>query len=293
MSNLVGGPLIEVPAGTEADVTVMNVTGHGGSGRFLVAEGFRSITIRNCALDRTGGIYLVSPVASANVVVTQNRARNIQKGSGLKQFLQFNGVTSATVDVSWNEVINVYGKSEVEDNISIYKSSNVVVHDNYIQGAYPRNYTHEFSGSGIVLGDDGGSFNRVYRNQIVDTTNVGIGIVGGHDNEIRGNRVVSDGKLDNGTPLVAANVGVVVWDAYRDPEWANNRATGNTIAWVNAGRYRHDMWFPHAPSGDYGLNTRMRSRVSHATEVNEFRRWVKKRAANGIRIGPNVPTTEP
>lgn len=292
VTNFAGGTLIEVPAGMQADVTIAHVVGRGGNGRFVVAEGFKSVTVRNCTLDRTGGIYLTSPEESANVVVSRNRARNIQKGSGLRQFLQFNRVTTATVDVSWNEVVNVYGQSEVEDNISVYKSSHVVVHDNYIRGAYPRHHSQPFSGSGIVLADDGGSFNRAFRNQIVDTTNVGIGIVGGHDNEARNNRVVSDGRLDDGTLLAAANVGVVVWNAYGDPTWANNRATGNAIAWVHAGRFRNDMWFPHAPLGDYALNTNLRARVSRSTEVNEYRLWVAKLAAQRVQVGAFAQPTD-
>ena len=277
-------PLIEVPAGTQADVTLDHVTGHGGVGRFLRAEGFKSVTIRNCTLDKTGGIDLRSPVASASVTVTRNRARNIQKGAGYRQFLQLNRVTTATVEVSWNEVINVYGQSAIEDGISVYKSSNVVIHDNYLQGGYPARFTDPYTGAGIVLSDDGGNFNRAYDNQIVDWTNVGLGIVAGHDNSLTNNRVISDGKLGGSTSLAAANVGIAVWNAYRDPTFANNRARDNVVAWVHARGHRNDMWFPHAPS-DAKANIKLRTQVTNSTELNEYKRWVAKRATRGIQIG--------
>ena len=286
VTNLAGGHLIDVPAATQANVTIDHVTGHGGNGRFVNIEGFKSITIRNCTLDKTGGIYLVSPVAAASVIVTRNRARNIQKGSGLRQFLQFNNVNTASPDVSWNEVINVYGQSEVEDNISVYKSSHVTVHDNYIQGAYPRNHTDSYSGSGIMLGDAGGSFNRVHDNQIVDTTNVGIGIVGGQGNRVFNNRIVSDGKLDDGTPLSAANVGIAVWNGYNDPSWANNDAYANTVGWMHSGNpaFRNDLWVPGC-AGGCTSNIKLSDPLTRSTEQNEFNLWLAKLAANGVQIG--------
>ena len=228
-------PMIQSVVGTEANLTLVRVTGYGGSARFLEAEGFKSITVRNCTLNKTGGIYLISPVEGARVSVTRNRARNIQRGNTIRQFLQLNRVTTATVDVSWNEVINAYGQSEIEDGISVYKSSNAVVHDNYLQGGYPRHHDWSYSGTGIVLSDDGGDYNRAYSNQIVSWTNAGIGIVAGHDNSVAGNRIVSSGRLRDGvTTLQAANVGIVVWNLYKDPTWANNRATGNSVGWMHA-----------------------------------------------------------
>ena len=63
----------------------------------------------------------------------------------------------------------------------------------------------------------------MYANQVVDTTNAGIGIAGGWNNKVHDNRIVSDGKLDDGTPLAAANVGLFVWNMYGDPGWARQR----------------------------------------------------------------------
>lgn len=279
-------PLIQAPIGTRVNLTLVRVTGYGGSGRFLEAEGFKSVTVRNCSLFGTGGIYLISPVEAASVKIVRNRVRNIQGGSTLRQFLQFNRVTTATAEVAWNEVVNRYGQSDIEDGISVYKSSNVVIHDNYLQGGYPRHYTWAYSGTGIVLADDGGNFNRAYSNQIVDWTNVGVGIVAGHDNSMTNNRVVSDGRLSDGTTdLLAANVGLVVHNLYRDGEWANNRAIGNTVGWIRFRRQRHDMWLPDAPHGENLKNMSLRKTVSRASELSEYKLWLSKLAAKKIRIG--------
>ena len=69
-------------------------------------------------------------------------------------------------------MINEPGKSRVEDNINIYLSSGtaaipILIHDNYIQGAYTINpaqgsysnktysYDWSYAGGGILLGDGG------------------------------------------------------------------------------------------------------------------------------------------
>src|SRR3954452_15676696 len=112
------------------------------------------------------------------------------------QFLQFDKVSNVPgIDIGWNEVVNEAGKSRVEDNISIYKSSGsaaspMSIHDNYIQGAYTikpaqadysdgtYSYDWSYSGGGIILGDGVGSttaqdpaYVKVFNNQVVSTTN--------------------------------------------------------------------------------------------------------------------------
>jgi hypothetical protein len=259
----------------------------GGFGRAIRGENYKSWLVENCTIYRTGGIYFLGADPAASIVVRKNAMRNIQgDGSGNKrQFLQFNKVTTAMVEVSWNEVINVYGQSAIEDGISVYKSSNVVIHDNYLQGGYPASFTDAYSGAGILLSDDGGNFNRAYDNQVVDWTNVGLAIVAGHDNSLTNNRVLSDGKLDDGTSLAAANVGVAVWNAYGDSTFANNRARGNRIAWMHAGGYRNDMWLPHDSSSGFTGNVKLRTRVTRSTELNEYRIWLAKLKTRGIQIG--------
>ena len=197
------------PDGAQANVTVTGVTGHGGNGRFLVAQGFKSITVRNCTLDKTSGIYLISPVASASVTVARNKARNIQTGYSIRQFVQFNRVTTVSeAIVEWNEVVNEYGQSEIEDGVSVYMVLQRHDPKQLHQGRLPRAPHGSLLGCGIVLGDEHKRKIRAHDNQIVDYTNVGIGIVAGRDNKVYNNRIVSDGKMDDGvTQFNAANNG--------------------------------------------------------------------------------------
>src|SRR5262249_47104446 len=82
VSNVGGGVLVDSPYSVPSNVTLDHVTAQGGDGRFYEAENFKSVVIRNCTIDRTSGIKLVTPVASSSVLVTRNRHRNIQPGAG-------------------------------------------------------------------------------------------------------------------------------------------------------------------------------------------------------------------
>jgi hypothetical protein len=129
--------------------------------------------------------------------------------------------------------------------------------------------------------------NKVFDNQVIDTTNAGIGIAGGHDNYIRHNRVLSDGMLDDGTPLAASNVGIFVWNSKSDSRWANNHAIGNTIGWRRSDGTWNNMWFPDAPGGDYALNLALADDrlITRAQEQAEWTAWLAKLAANRIHVG--------
>jgi len=146
-STLTGpGPLIAASV-EHVKVTVRNTHGTGvnlnlagkSTGRFLTAESFDSIVIENNDLEQTAGIYLLtysgSPKAETTVRVLANRVHNIDgrhsDGAGgfqadvdAVQFVQLDQVQHVpNIEIAWNQVTNDPGKSAVEDNISIYKSS--------------------------------------------------------------------------------------------------------------------------------------------------------------------------
>jgi parallel beta-helix repeat protein len=281
VQNLSGGDLIDATNG--ANVTIIHTTFEGGNGRAFYAYKLKSLTIQNCTITDTSGIRLDGAADSATVEISQNKVRNIQSASYNTVFAQLANVTTAQIDISWNEVINTYGQSGVEDNISIYASAFAQVHDNYIQGAYPSSPSAPFTGSGIMIDYVGAHDNNVYSNQIVDTTNAGIGIAGGWNNKVHDNRMVSDGKLDDGTPLAAANVGLYVWNMYSDPNWGNNDAYGNTVGWLNASGNWAGWWLPDC-SGTCS-NTSYPGTVNHAAEQAEYQIWLAKLLANGITPG--------
>lgn len=307
------------------NLTVLNTYGYGLNpnvvgrtpGRFLTVYKPTNIVVKNCYIESTSGIYLNGDVsAPRSVEIRFNRIRNIdgRKSNGNGgfsadfnhvQFVQLDKMPNAAgIEITWNEVINELYKSRVEDNINLWKSggtsaSPVLIHDNYIQGAYPAEPTQSgYTGGGILLGDDSMSpdngtdvgFVKAYNNQIVNSAHYGIAITSGHDSEIHNNRIVSTGQLSDGTHL-AGGLGVFIWDFYNNiPKgvFYNNFADNNTIGVINgANGYRNDTWFPNCAQGMCTNNQSLPAPLTLNTEKVEYQSWMNKVSSHNVTIGPN------
>jgi hypothetical protein len=305
------GTLIDTQ-GYSANVTVKNTNGYAlnpnvttmHAGRFLNAEGFVNVDVENCYMEGTSGIYLYdyrgNHTASNTVKILKNSAKNIDgrysDGKGgyttsadYVQFFQINGVANLTgAEIGWNQVINEPGKSAVEDNISIYATSGTsaspfLIHDNYIQGAYPANPTDpNYTGGGIMVSDIGSSWIRAYNNQIVSTTNYGIAISSGHDNSFYNNRIFSSGLYPDGTKIPAQNVGAYIWNQNNESGFTNNTGSGNLIGWQN-GSSQNDWWVPDASS--WTNNTAYSGTVTSSVQSGEWTYWLNKLSSNAITVG--------
>ena len=308
-----------------SDVTIRDSMGQalypGGSGRspgrFVSAESVGNLLVANNELEGTAGIYVLGwqgdAAAGRTLRIVGNRARNIDgrhtDGAGgfsqtdfdLVQFVQLDKVSGvAGMEIAWNEVINKPGESRVEDNINIYlsggtPSSPLLIHDNYIQGAYSsRPARDSYSGGGILLGDGHpGSeeqfpaWVRAYNNQVVGTTNYGIAIAAGHDIAFHDNRVVSSGRLPDGELLAAQNVGLYIWNLYRLSDFTNNVATDNVVGWYQpAERHRNNWWLPDCSRCANNQPLKPGAAITLEDEASELTAWRSKVADAGARIGP-------
>jgi hypothetical protein len=234
-----------------------------------------------------------------------------EEGFEIRQFLQLDKVRGVPgMEVAWNEVVNDPGASRVEDNINIYLSggtpeSPLRVHDNYIQGAYTIQpwqdsyrdgtyaYDWSYSGGGILLGDgdtkvadQASAYVWAYDNQVVSTTNYGIAIAAGHDNQFYNNRILSCGLLPNGRAIAAQNVGAYIWDLYKaGPKvFYNNSGHNNTSGWIKASGERNDWWIPNA--SPWANNVHWVSPINRDTETAECASWRRKLTAAGRPVGP-------
>jgi ELWxxDGT repeat protein len=321
--------------------TALNPNVYGQTpGRFLESDEFDSVVVENNYLEGTGGIklldYLGDHTPADSVRVVGNVALNIdgrksdgaggylefnertRRGDGLeeegykiRQFLQLDKVQGVPgVEIAWNRVVNEPGRSRVEDNINIYKSSGtpespIRIHDNFIRGAYTVrpwqggvtsdgtwDYDWGYAGGGILLGDSSSGESahvEAYGNHVVSTSNYGIAIASGHDISFHHNRVVSGGYLPDGRWVAAQNVGAYIWDLYDTGPAAfyNNSGYDNLIGWVNEpDGSRNDWWVPDATS--FRDNTRWSGAITRETEAAELSLWQQRAAAAGIPIGPVV-----
>ncbi len=254
-------------------------------GRFLLLEEFSSAVVENNEMTGTSGMYfrqyLGNPAKGETIRISRNRALNIdgrystgpdtfsQDQARLVQFVQFNNVRGLSGgEIAWNEVVNQPGKSRPEEVINIYMSSGtaaspILIHDNYLQGAYPaRATTDSYSGGGMNLSDGSGSptpaqangYVRAYHNVVVGTSNQGVAVSGGHDIQVFENRIMSSGYLPDGRTIASQNVGVYVWDSNNDGRYGtfyNVSVWGNLIGWSTPLRGQdtsNPWWFPDYPA---------------------------------------------
>ena len=225
--------------------------------------------------------------------------------------IQFNAVQKVpNVDISWNEVINEPGNSLVEENINFYASSGtssspMMVHDNYIQGAYNANpFTDSgYAGGGILLGDgavtDPSLMGYIYafNNHVVNTTNEGMAIAGGVGNKVYGNRVISSGLAPDGRRILAQNVGIYIWDIaglglLSPATFSNNSVYDNYSAWtkVNADStsWNNPYWLNECGKfNTYCANNVSGGTATQAMVTEEYQIWLRKVASNNLKIGSN------
>ena len=308
-----------------ANLTVRNTKGYGlnpnvngkAIGKFLWSYKATNIVVENCYMKSLDGIKVWDDGTTTNITVKirYNRVSNIDERKSDGQgglindaaggnFVQLNQVQNiANIEIAWNEVINEPHQSNVGDTISIYKSGGtsanpILIHDNYIQGAYLTDPTLAYYGGVIMLSDDSEAANnganvgfvQAFNNQIVSTANYGIAIAAGHDNQFYNNRIVSSGQLSDGTHL-SGGLGAYIWDFYQNKSnrvFYNNFAHNNTIGVVNGGNgQRNDSWFPNCASGKCTNNTSMPGPITPDTEKTEFQAWQNKISSNNATIGPD------
>lgn len=229
--------------------------GHGPKpGKFLnIITGKGAVTIEKNSIYNLWGMRISgrSPGQLAGSVrVVGNLGCNINEGlESRAHFLQLQSGIFIDTRIVDNVVWNEFGKSSVEDVISLYNarglpSSRIIVEGNFIDGAYPRSVADGYSGGGIIL--DGGFRDTrpvdhysgnvdIRRNCIVATTNYGIAIASGSNATVSENMLVASGEV-NSEPLKAQNVGVYIWniDAADKSVFFNNTAISNFIYWRKA-----------------------------------------------------------
>ncbi len=261
--------------------TIRNVTGTAldpgvaGSyrGAFVRNDEAASISVTNCTMTGVSfGIYL-APMAVSSITIENNQAFNLEdrpsdgKGGLIPSramkghFIQFNNVAAINgADIAWNQVINTLGQASVEDIIDMDDSGGssaqhpVMIHDNYVQGAFSTGSSN-YTGSGIMVEGDSplmaktSGFIEVTNNEVVLTAGAGIAITEGHDIAMSGNRIVSCG-IDSSGKWYAGLSGnaAALWNASASPNFFNNRISGTTGGLVRPDAGAHamaaDLWAP-------------------------------------------------
>lgn len=199
-----------------------------------------AITIRNCSdvtitqndfIDDAEPIYVVN---STDVTISSNRYRNItgpyqRNGSHRGNFTQWESSTGGAISG------NVGIGGNTEDIVSIYKSGGasastpLVIENNTFEGT---DWVSP-SGSGILVGDGGGSHVVIRGNTLINPGQIGIGVSGGSDIHVTGNTVF-------GQQRTSSNVGIYVWG--QGAACSAIEVADNSVDWTKASGVVSGAW---------------------------------------------------
>jgi hypothetical protein len=154
--------------------------------------------------------YEMWTTSGGNLSFTNNYVKNVSRrqvgGNGgnvaMAAFVHGGGIR-----ITNNIGINILGESNPADLVNIYKSSGtasdpIQIKNNKFHGGGPMD-----SGGGIILGDQGGSYQVAENNILFSPGGYGVAIAGGDHHTLRNNRVYSPADVER--PF--ANVGLFVW----------------------------------------------------------------------------------
>ena len=233
----------------DSNVVIENVHVTNPDGDCIRVSRSANVTIRNSTIGPCGGngVYITdsdnvtvrsSYITESSRGVLAHRSETIKVDENVfvytgRNFVQFDKINGAGSSISGNRGANQLGGSNAEDLISLYSSngtsgSPIRVFGNHLKDGGPSG-----SGSGIMLGDGGGSNQIAEGNVLVNPGQVGIGVAGGSNMRVIGNQIYSSAQS-------WSNVAMYAWafgSSCGYVEIANNQ-----VDWTAAGGYQNGFW---------------------------------------------------
>jgi len=235
---------------SESGVVIEDLHISNPGGTCVTVTNASNVTIRNSTIGPCGddAVYLSDvdgAVVEGNYItgtgngVLVHRSDSVRVDSNAfvdagRNFVQFDKVNGAGSSISGNRGQNELGGTNAEDLISLYLSNGTASSPIRVVGNHLRNGGPSDSGSGIMLGDGGGSYQFVEGNVLVEPGQVGIGVASGTNMTVRSNVVYS-------SALPWSNSGIYVWNQY-DQACGNVEVSGNQVNWTNAEGRSNPWW---------------------------------------------------
>lgn len=201
------------------------------------ATGVNLINCVNISVDTSyisnvsSGIYATR---CQTIQVVGNQMLNMVGPPPRGQFVQFNRVSGVGNSVIGNICENIMGSSYPEDAISMYKTngtaaSPITISGNWIRGGGPSK-----TGGGIMLGDNGGSYQTAVNNTLVNPGQYGVAVSGGNNMRILNNKIYA-------VKNTFTNVGIYVYNQY-STGCSEIIVSGNKVNWTNSAGKSNPCW---------------------------------------------------
>jgi hypothetical protein len=229
------GPAISLTNCTNIHITKSKLyNGTTVNGLGINLNNCKNITIDSCNFSSlAAGVHAYK---STGVIVTANQMLNMVGPSPRGQFVQFDNVSGAGNMVSNNRLENIMGASSSQYAIDMYMTngtaaSPVMIKGNWIRGGGPNK-----SSGGINLGDNGGSYQTVENNILVNTGANGMAVTGGTNIQILTNKIYA-------AQNTFTNLGIFVWNEYTSISSCSIiTVSGNLVNWTNSAGVASNHW---------------------------------------------------
>jgi hypothetical protein len=200
-----------INGGTVPCISLVNCTNIRITHCKLLNSKTLGVNISNCTSVKVDSSYIsnvstgVYAVDSKSIQVQYNQMKNMQGPYPKGAFVQFDNVSGGNNRVNNNMLENILGASYPEDAISMYKSNGLSTDPIYVSGNWIRGGGPSKTGGGIMLGDNGGSYQVAAYNRLVNPGQYGVAISGGTHMQIFTNDIYSKSES-------FSNVGLYYWN---------------------------------------------------------------------------------
>ena len=201
--------------------TLINAVGSGAYG--ISITNCRNVTIEYTKIMNVSTGVFAS--ASMAVVVNQSHFLNMTGPYPQGSFVYFVNVTGGGNRITNNSCENVAGSSNGEVGIDIVSSSGTPTNYIYVTGNRMRGGGTSLTGGGIILGQNGGSYQIAQKNILVSPGQFGIGVLGGNFINVSSNTIF--GRL-----FLTNNVGLFYWNTSGSSS-SNVTITTNKVKYIN------------------------------------------------------------
>ena len=225
-------PCISLIRCTNIHITHCKLVNSTGYGVFI--NGCTNILVDSSYIANVRSGVLAEDCPNGQIRVQYNQMLNMQGPFPHADFIQYGHIEGPNNRIIGNKLENIQGQSNPEDAINLFmcdgsSSDPIVVSNNWIRGGGP-----SITGSGITIGDGGGSFQTITNNIMVNSGYAGIDCAGGTHITVMNNQVYSASFPWSGCGLGCSN--------FSNVPASNNTITSNKVNWIAGhwGGYRRD-----------------------------------------------------
>ncbi len=267
--NITGGK-IGIQLTNCSNITITNCQFQGQTLFAIYLLGCSNITIKNNYVANVGaGIYV--QLCTGGINVSSNYMLNMKGPLPHADFIQFAASNGPGNLIANNCLEDIAGQSNPEDAINLYQcngtaASPITVTGNFIRGGGPST-----TGSGITVGDQGGSYETITNNTLVNTGYVGMQVAGGTYITMSNNNIYS-----SAFPYSHVGLG---YGNYSGAPSNNVTIANNKISWMSS--------LPGDLKGRPAGTTQVEFDKSYQSTLTQPTGWT-----TNVTVSP-LPTTSP